>query len=157
LVTGTPAFFEGRQGVQLLPPLAQRLHTDFAGDTRFDNARAPQIRLTGFTLDRLVELGQRVRDLFADGSPVASRVRSLVDDAYLRLLAAAVTGGLGGKVGIAPRLFLRKLVLNVLDPVEQYDDFDPRRDYSLTIDRGELTAVEREAVAVTADDVELDV
>jgi hypothetical protein len=157
LITGTPAFFEGRQGVQLLPPLAQRLHTDFASDTRFDNPRAPQIRLTGFTPDRLVELGRRVRDLFADGSPVASRVRSLVDDVYLRLLASAVTGGLGGKVGIAPRLFLRKLVLNVLDPVEQHDDFDPRRDYALTIEHSELTAVEREAVATTADDVDLDV
>ncbi|GDY33049.1 BREX system ATP-binding protein BrxD [Gandjariella thermophila] len=157
MVTGTPAFFDGRQGVQLLPPLAQRLHTDFSTDARFDNMRAPQVRLTGFTLDRLVELGQRIRDLYAAGSPAADRVRLLVDDAYLRTLGQAVAGGLGGRVGVAPRLFLRKLVADVLDRVEQYEDFDPRKDYALTINATELTAAEREAAAATADDVELDV
>ncbi|MFJ8967063.1 BREX system ATP-binding protein BrxD [Lentzea sp. NPDC102401] len=157
LVTGTPAFFDGRQGVQLLPPLAGRLHTDFTANTRFDNPRAPQIRLTGFTIDRLVELGGRVRDLYASGSPAAHRVRTLVDDEYLKIFAAAVAGGLGGKVGVAPRLFLRKLVLNVLDTVEQYQDFNPLKDYALTIDRGELTNAEREAAAVSPDDIDLDV
>ena len=29
VITGTPAFFDGPQGAQRLPPLAQRLHTDF--------------------------------------------------------------------------------------------------------------------------------
>ena len=48
LVTGTSAFFDGPQGVQRLPPLAQRMHTDFATDARFDNPRAVQIRLPGF-------------------------------------------------------------------------------------------------------------
>jgi hypothetical protein len=38
----------------------------------------------------------------------------------------AMTGKLGGKVGIAPRLFLKKLVADVLDRIDQYDDFDPR-------------------------------
>ena len=45
LMTGTPAFYDGQQGVQRLAPLAQRLQTDFATDARFDNPRAPQIRL----------------------------------------------------------------------------------------------------------------
>ena len=157
LVTGTPAFFDGRQGVQLLPPLAQRLHTDFGTDARFDNPRAPQIRLLGFDHARLVELGIRVRDLFADGSPATPRVRSLVDDPYLATLASAVTGGLGGKVGVAPRLFLRKLVVDVLDRVEQFDDFDPRRHYALTISDRELTEVERQAAAQRPDDIDLDV
>jgi hypothetical protein len=156
LVTGTPAFFEGRQGVQLLPPLAQRLSTDFGTDARFDNPRAPQIRLPGFDHDRLVELGIRVRDLFADGADAPARVRSLVDDAYLRLLASAVAGGLGGKVGVAPRLFLRKLVVDVLDRTDQFDQFDPREHYALTISDTELTEVERQA-AQSPDDVELDV
>jgi hypothetical protein len=156
LVTGTPAFFEGRQGVQLLPPLAQRLSTDFGTDARFDNPRAPQIRLPGFDHDRLVELGIRVRDLFADGADAPARVRSLVDDAYLSELASAVAGGLGGKVGVAPRLFLRKLVVDVLDRTDQFDQFDPRQHYALTISDTELTEVERQA-AQSPDDVELDV
>ena len=156
LVTGTPAFFEGRQGVQLLPPLAQRLSTDFGTDARFDNPRAPQIRLPGFDHDRLVELGIRVRDLFADGADAPARVRALVDDAYLSVLASAVAGGLGGNVGVAPRLFLRKLVVDILDRTDQFDQFDPREHYALTISDTELTEVERQA-AQSPDDVELDV
>jgi hypothetical protein len=43
----------------------------------------------------------------------------VVDDSYLATLASAVTGGLGGKVGVAPRLFLRKLVVDVLDRAQR--------------------------------------
>ncbi|MGY4783198.1 BREX system ATP-binding protein BrxD [Rhodococcus opacus] len=153
LITGTPAFFDGRLGVQSLPPLAQRLHTDFTTDARFDNPRAPQIRLVGFDFDRLVEVGVRVRDVFADGSPVGDRIRTVVDDAYLASLAHAVAGKLGGKVGISPRLFLKKLVLDVLDRVEQFPDFDPRQHYALTLSSEEMTDTERQAV--TADEVQL--
>lgn len=153
LITGTPAFFEGRQGIALLPPLADRLHTDFSRDPRFDNPRAPQLRLAGFDLDRLVELGGRVRDLFCSGLGDAHRVRAVADDEFLRRFAAAVAGGLGGRVGIAPRLFLRKLV-DVLDVIELHPDFDPYTDYEVKIAASELSDVEREAVS--ADDVELD-
>lgn len=62
LITGTPAFFEGSSGLSRLPPLAQRLHTDFTTDARFDNPRAVQVRLPGFTRASLVELGGKVRD-----------------------------------------------------------------------------------------------
>ncbi|SCE83364.1 P-loop protein of unknown function [Micromonospora haikouensis] len=154
VITGTPAFYDGPQGVQRLAPLAQRLATDFPADPRFDNPRAVQLRLPGFTVDSLVELGRRVRDLFAAGSPAEERLRAVADDAYLADLARAVTGQLGGRVGIAPRLFLKKLVAGVLDPVELYPDFDPRRDYALTLAPAELTDVERNATR--ADDIELE-
>ncbi|WP_129978052.1 BREX system ATP-binding protein BrxD [Rhodococcus sp. Q1] len=153
LITGTPAFFDGRLGIQSLPPLAQRLHTDFTTDARFDNPRAPQIRLAGFDLEKLVEVGIRVREVYADGAAAPDRVRTLVDDAYLRDLASAVAGKLGGQVGISPRIFLKKLVLDVLDRVDQFDDFDPRQHYALTVASTELTDTER--AAVSADDVEL--
>lgn len=153
LITGTPAFFEGRQGIQLLPPLADRLHTDFSRDPRFDNPRAPQLRLTGFDLDRLVELGGRVRELFCSGIESADRVRAVADDEFLRRFASAVAGGLGGRVGIAPRLFLRKLV-DVLDVIELHPDFDPYSDYDIKIAASELSDAEREVV--NADDVELE-
>ncbi len=158
MITGTPAFYDGQQGVQRLAPLAQRLATDF-GDPRFDNPRAVQIRLTGFDLAKLVRLGGAVRDLYAQGTANAERIRAVADDAYVKELARAVTGGLGGQVGIAPRLFLRKLVEQVLDKIDLFDDFDPRRHYTLTLNAAELTDVERNAWAqraADADDVELD-
>jgi hypothetical protein len=157
VVTGTPAFFDGPQGVQRLPPLAQRLATDFATDARFDNPRAVQIRLPGFTRDGLVDVGRRVRDLYATGAADPARITRAVDDDYLATLADAVTGSLGGKVGIAPRLYVKKLVGDVLDRVDLHPDFDPRRDYPFTVSDTELTPVERNARAATPDDIDLDV
>lgn len=157
VITGTPAFFDGPQGAQRLPPLAQRLHTDFTTDARFDNPRAMQLRLPGFDLAALGEVGRKVRDLYADGSEHAPRIREYADDAYIDVLARAVTGDLGGQVGIAPRLFLKKLVGDVLDRIDQFPDFDPRVDYRLTVADGELTDVERNArAAASVDDVDLD-
>jgi P-loop Domain of unknown function (DUF2791) len=54
IITGTPAFYDGPSGVPRLPPLAQRLATDFSTDPRFDNPRAAQLRLPGFDRDALV-------------------------------------------------------------------------------------------------------
>jgi hypothetical protein len=157
VVTGTTAFFEGPQGVQRLPPLAQRLHTDFATDARFDNPRAVQIRLPGFDLAALVAVGARVRDLFAEQAADPGRVRSVVDDTYLADLAHGVAGRLGGNAGVAPRLYLRKLVAEVLDRVDQFPDFDPRRHYAPTLDAQEMSAAERAAAgARSVDDIELD-
>jgi hypothetical protein len=147
LITGTPAFYDGMQGMQRLPPLAQRLAVDFTTDARFDNPRAPQIRLPGFSLASLEELGGRVRDIYAAGADAPERIAGLVDDAYVRDLAVAVAGSLGDRVGVAPRLFLKKLVTDVLDRVDQFPDFDPRRDYALTVSAAELTDEEREAAA----------
>jgi hypothetical protein len=157
VITGTAALFDGPQGVQRLPPLAQRIHTDFATDARFDNPRAVQIRLPGFDLDSLVRIGARVRDLFVESATSASRVQAIVDDAYLADLARAVSGRLGGRAGVAPRIFLKKLVAEVLDRVDQFPDFDPPRHYAPTIDKLEMTAAERaSADAVSLDDVELE-
>ncbi|MFD0141374.1 MULTISPECIES: BREX system ATP-binding protein BrxD [unclassified Streptomyces] len=156
VITGTPAFYDGQQGVQRLAPLAQRLATDFTTDPRFDSPRAVQLRLAGFDLPSLGELGRNVRDLYAGAARNPERIEARVDDAYLTELAAAVTGGLGGKVGVAPRLFLRKLVADVLDRVDEFDEFDPRLHYALTVSSAELNDVERNAAQVDADDIELD-
>lgn len=155
VMTGTPAFFDGRQGVQRLPPLAQRLATDFTTDARFDSPRAVQLRLPGFDLERLGELGRKVCDLYQGVAHHPERVGRLVDDAYLAELASALTGQLGGHVGIAPRIFLRKLVADVLDRADEFPDFDPRRHYALTLKPTELTEVERNAVT-GAGDIDLD-
>ena len=156
LITGTPAFFEGPSGLTRLPPLAQRVHTDFTTDARFDNPRAVQVRLPGFTRESLVELGGRVRDLYADGADDPERLRQVIDEHYIGDLADAVAGSLGGRVGVAPRVFLKKLVGDVLDRIDQFPDFDPRRDYALTVTPTELTLVEQSAAGVASvDDIKL--
>lgn len=155
VITGTPAFYDGQQGVQRLAPLAQRLATDFTTDPRFDSPRAVQLRLPGFDLASLGELGRKVRDLYAGVARHPERLAARVDEAYLDELARAVTGSLGGRVGIAPRLYLRKLVADVLDRVDEFADFDPRVHYALTLGGAELTETERNA-AVGAGDIELD-
>ncbi|WP_406001062.1 BREX system ATP-binding protein BrxD [Streptomyces sp. NBC_00829] len=155
VITGTPAFYDGQQGVQRLPPLAQRLATDFSTDPRFDSPRAVQLRLTGFDLVRLGELGRSVRNLYAGAAKNPERIAAQVDDAYVAELATAMTGKLGGRAGIAPRLFLRKLVADVMDRVDEFDDFDPRQHYALTVNATELSEVERNAAADSADEIEL--
>ena len=156
VITGTPAFFDGPQGVQRLAPLAQRLHVDFGTDQRFDNPRAVQIRLAAFDQGSLLAVGRKVRDLYAAGRACEERLRRRADDAYVEQLARAVAGGLGGKVGVAPRLFLKKLVADVLDRIELHADFDPRRHYQLTLVEREMTVNERAAAsALSVDDIDL--
>lgn len=157
VITGTPAFYDGPSGVHRLPPLTQRLATDFGTDARFDNPRAVQLRLPGFNRESLIELGIKVRDLYAMGNDNGERIGRRVDDDYLAQLAQAVTGELGGRVGVAPRIFLKKLVADVLDRVDQFPDFDPRVNYQLTVIGSDLTEVERAAHTGTSlDDIHID-
>ena len=145
LITGTPAFFDGPSGIRRLAPLAARLHVDFSGEARFDNPRAVQIRLPAFTFESLLEVGRRTRELFLVDAAAPERIRERVDDACIAQLARSLAGSLGGKVGVAPRLFLKKLVAELLDRVELHADFDPRRHYRPTLAESELTEAERQA------------
>jgi hypothetical protein len=89
-------------------------------------------------------------------APAAARITQLCDDAYIYDLAQAVTGKLGGKVGIVPRIFLKKLVADVLDRIEQFENFNPRQHYALTLHEAELSSVERQAMGAThVDEIEL--
>jgi hypothetical protein len=156
LITGTPAFFEGPQGVRRAPALEARLHTDFDDDPRFDNPKAVQVRLLPFDEARLVEVAKRVRALYPAEHP--ERIQAKVTDEVLRSLAQSVAGQLGRKTGIAPRLFLKKLVDRVLDRVDQFEDFEPTAHLSLKIAAAEMTAEEAAAagIARSPDDIALD-
>ncbi|WP_322753663.1 BREX system ATP-binding protein BrxD [Frankia sp. Cas3] len=161
-ITGTPAFFDGPQGAQRLAPLAQRLHVDFLPDPAYDNPRAVQLRLPSFTQASLAELGGRIRDLYAAGCAEPRRIDAAVDGGYITALADTVAGQFGGRVGVAPRIFVKKLV-DVLDRVDQFPTFDPRRDYVVRLAAGELTDTERAAMptppqpppATSVDDIDL--
>ncbi|MEZ4400068.1 MAG: BREX system ATP-binding protein BrxD [Kofleriaceae bacterium] len=155
LITGTPAFFDGPHGVRRLAPLAQRLETDFSGDPRFHNPRAPQLWLQPFDRPRLLEVGRRIRDLYP--ATATSQLAARVPDAVVEAIARGVTGQLGDRVGVAPRLFLRRLV-DVLDRVDAFADFDPLADYDLALAAAEMTPEETAAAGrtLTPDDIQLD-
>jgi hypothetical protein len=155
LITGTPQFFDGPQGVQRAPALAQRLQTAFGRDARFDSTRAPQIRLLPFDLDRMVEVGQKIRTLYP--AKAQARVTSQLSDSVLRSLADGIAGKLGGKVGMAPRIYLKRLV-GLLDQIDEHPDFDLTRDYEFELRADELTAEERTAAQMvpSIDDIELE-
>jgi hypothetical protein len=156
LITGTGAFYEGPQGAQRLEPLAQRLHVDFTTEAKFDNPRAVQVRLSAFDFDRLCEVGRKVRDVYAMHANAPDRLAVKAGDAYIEELARAIAGRLGGKVGVAPRIFLKKLVADILDRIDQFPEFDPHQHYKLTIQETELTATERQAASATSvDDIAL--
>lgn len=156
VITGTPIFYDGPKGIKKLQPLAQRLATEFQEDSRFDNPRAPQIRLSPFKHDALVEVGQKVRSIFVSGIPDGERVLKMVDDRLISALATGISGRLGGDVGLAPRIFLKKLVLELLDVVELKPDFNPREHYKPVIAGEEMNDAEKSAAGpVSADEIEL--
>jgi hypothetical protein len=139
VITGTRDFFEGYKGLKALAPLYQRVQVTFDDNGRFDNLRAPQVRLLPFTDERLLTVGTRIRDLYPAKN--ADRVAQRVDDRFLRALVTQVTAGFGGKVSLAPRLFLRELI-DVMDRVDIHDEYDPGTHYRLELEDGKLTAEE---------------
>ena len=59
-------------------------------------------------------------------------------------------------MGVAPRLFLKKLVADVLDRVDLHESFDPALHYKLTLADNEMTVNERAAAgAASVDDIAL--
>ena len=91
VITGTPAFYDGPQGVQRLAPLAQRLATDFTTDAALRQPAGrpdPAARLHRRLAGRARRAGS------ATCTPTASaardRVAPVADDAYLGDLARAV-------------------------------------------------------------------
>ena len=142
LVTGTRDLFEGPKGVKSLPPLYQRVGARFGDDPRHDNLRAPQVRLLPFDRARLLEVAERVAAIYPAEAP--ERVRSRVTREVLERIVDAVATGFGGRVEVAPRVFLRDLV-DVCDKVDQFDDYDPATGYGLQVDEAELEPVELHA------------
>lgn len=156
LITGTPQFFDGPHGVKRLPPLAQRLATDFSGEPKFFNARATQIWLQPFNVERMIEIGGRIRDLYPSDAP--ERVAARVDHEVIERLARGIAGKFGDKIGIAPRQFLIRLV-DLLDRVRDHADFDPNKDYPVLLDESRLTPEEAAAAGISrgVDDIAIDV
>ena len=127
VVTGTPSFFEGPQGVQKLAPfLAQRLPARLRLTRALITREHRRFDYSPSVMPKCWKWAARCETCL----PICSspeRLRTLADDDLINRLAAGVAGRLGGKTGIAPRLYLKKLVAEVLDRIDLFPDFDPKK------------------------------
>jgi hypothetical protein len=125
LFTGTPDFFDSPGGVPLLQPLQERISVQFRADEP-DNLRQSQVRLKPMDSTRLLQVAQRIVELYP--ADHADRLQQKISPELLQAFVDKVTRGFGGRVEVAPRIFLRELV-HVLDLVDQHPAYDPARDY----------------------------
>jgi adenosylhomocysteinase len=145
VMTGTPDFFEGPQGVPALQPLHERIRVTGHQDEP-TNLRQPQIELPSLDRDRLFAAAQKIRSLYPAAHPEILETK--VPDAFISALVDSMTEGFGGRVEVVPRLFLREFV-HILDLVDQHEEYDPLRSYVFEKDRLEpefMNSAEREAL-----------
>lgn len=126
MFTGTPGFFEDRQGVPALKPLHDRIKLDHPDDP-YPNPELPQIVLPKFDSTKLRVVADKVLPIYekAYGQPID---RTRITDIFIEFMIAEVTSKFGGRVDVVPRQFLRDLV-NVLDKARQYPQFNPDVEY----------------------------
>ena len=125
LFTGTPDFFDARQGVAGLAPLHDRIR--FLSKGRFASLRQPQLELKPFDEGRLRAVASALRELY----PAKNRalLDRLVHDEFISDLVGKVTTGFRGDVGVVPRQFLREFV-EVMDLVDEHEgEFVPEVEY----------------------------
>jgi hypothetical protein len=120
LFTGTPDFFDSRQGVAGLAPLHDRIQ--FLKQGRFASLRQAQLELTPFDRDRLRSVAVRLRDLYPASDH--ARIDKRIKGEFIDRLVADVTSGFKGDVGVVPRQFLRQFVTQ-MDLVDENEDYDP--------------------------------
>lgn len=125
--TGTPDFFDTRQGVAGLAPLHDRIR--FMRQGNFASLRQAQLELTPFNDERLRAVALRLRELFPTDD--RTRLESCVSTEFIHRLVDEVTKGFKGDVGVVPRQFLREFVLQ-LDLVDENDDYIPMEQYGFT-------------------------
>lgn len=139
LFTGTPEFFDTRQGVAGLAPLHDRIQ--FLKQGRFASLRQAQLELTPFDEARLRSVAMRLRELYP--STNQKRIDDRVSQAFIDRLVAEVTTGFKGDVGVVPRQFLRQFVTQ-MDMVDEHEDYDPMVEYGFQA--AELSPEEQHAI-----------
>ncbi len=143
LFTGTPGFFEDRQGVPSLPPLHDRIRLANPDDP-FPNPELPQIVLPKFDVTKLLAAAEKVLRIYDVAYTPVDRVR--VSPATIQFMIAEVTSKFGGRVDVVPRQFLRDFV-NVLDKVRLHPAYDPNAEYEFDRDTAaELAPAEQETI-----------
>ena len=127
IFTGTPEFFDTRQGVAGLTPLHDRIR--FLKKGRFASLRQAQLELSPFDAERLRAVALRLRELYP--APDRGRLDARVSADFIERLVAEVTQGFKGDVGVVPRQFLREFV-GQMDLVDEHDDYHPMAEYGFT-------------------------
>ena len=127
LFTGTPEFFDTRQGVAGLAPLHDRIR--FMVQGRFASMRQAQLELKPFDAERLLAVALRLRELYPSSD--RTRLDSRISTQFIERLVAEVTKGFKGDVGVVPRQFLREF-LTQMDLVDEHIDYDPMSEYGFT-------------------------
>lgn len=138
--TGTPDFYDSRQGVAGLAPLNDRIA--FMKQGRFASLRQAQLELTPFDAERLRSVAVKLRELYPTGDQ--SRIDSKVSIKFIERLVEEVTKGFNGDVGVVPRQFLRQFV-DHLDRVNDFEDYDPMTECGFK--PNELSAEEQLAIS----------
>ena len=128
IFTGTPDFFDSRQGVAGLAPLHDRICFKKTG--RFASLRQAQLELTPFDRDRLIAVATSLQARYPARD--RERLQTKVSRAFIERLVADVTAGFKGDVGVVPRQFLREFVTQ-MDLIDEQPDYDPMREYSFKI------------------------
>lgn len=143
--TGTPEFFDSRQGVAGLEPLHQRVK--FMEEGEFLNLRQAQLKLEPFDRERLRKVAHKIREIYP--AEQRTRLNRKIDDEFIEALVDQVTEGFKGDVGIVPRQFLRQLTHH-MDLVDAEPDYEPKE--AIDFVPQELSPEEEEALQGDGDD-----
>lgn len=138
--TGTPTFFDDRQGVRGVEALHARIkYEEFNG---VPSLRQPQLALEPFKRERLIKVALKLRSLHPDLEPETAERR--FPRQLIEQLVDKVTAGFHGDVGVVPRQFLRTFV-NLLDVLA--DDEEQDAHTLLGFEPKELTPEEEAVMA----------
>ena len=119
--TGTPTFFDDRQGVKGVEALYARIkYEEFNG---VPSLRQPQLNLQPFNRERLLKVALKLRSIHPDLSEEEAERR--MPRELVEQLVDKVTEGFRGDVGVVPRQFLRTFV-NILDVLADDPEQDAR-------------------------------
>jgi hypothetical protein len=153
LFTGTPDFFDSRQGVAGLTPLHDRIR--FMKQGEFSSLRQAQLELVPFKAARLKSVSLKLREMFPTNDRM--RLESKINTGFIDKLVDQVTQGFKGDVGVVPRQFLREFV-DQMDLVDQAPDYDPEARYDFKLkepnaEEQQILAGPAPAVPVDAEDL----
>jgi hypothetical protein len=136
--TGTPEFFDSQRGVRGLAPLDERIRFQAPGG--FASLKQPQVQLRPFDRQRLIDVALKLRELYP--SEYRTRLESVLDTPTIGRIVDAVSGALGGDVGIVPRQFLREFV-GVMDRIDEFPAYNVAETYSFDVGAAELAPEDR--------------